>query len=125
MCTAVKHYKHLQNSSMNATYFGLTYQQQAIRPKHVAFTDKLNKSVSRQYNTSLNMSKYNGMNSIKIIFIVTPCMLSSYSTNTPTNAHIQKLHIKPLKLLRHVSVLRPSSGSYIFLAKVTLKIVTD
>jgi len=61
----------------------------------------------------------------KRIFIVTPCMLSSYSINTPTNALIQKLHIKTLKLLRHVSVLRPSSGSSIFLAKVTLKIVTD
>ena len=31
------------------------------------------------------------------------------------------LHIKTF---RHVSVLRPSSGSYIFLAKVTLEIVT-
>jgi len=59
------------------------------------------------------------------IFIVTPCMLSSYSTNTQTNALIYNLHIKTLKLLRHVSVLRPSSGSYIVLAKVTLKIVTD
>ena len=42
--------------------------------------------------------------------------------------HIYKiykiLHIKTLKTLRHVSVLRPSSGSYIFLAKVTLEIVT-
>jgi len=37
----------------------------------------------------------------------------------------EKLHIKTLKLLRRVSVLRTSSGSYIFLAKVTLKIVTD
>ena len=42
--------------------------------------------------------------------------------------HIYKLcktlRIKTLKTLRHVSVLRPSSGSYIFLAKVTLEIVT-
>jgi len=42
--------------------------------------------------------------------------------------HIYKiyknLHIKTLKTLRHVSALRPSSGSYIFLAKVTLEIVT-
>ena len=42
--------------------------------------------------------------------------------------HIYKidkiLHIKTLKTLRHVSVLRPSSRSYIFLAKVTLEIVT-
>ena len=42
--------------------------------------------------------------------------------------HIYKiykiLYIKTLKTLRHVSVLRPSSGSYIFLAKVTLEIVT-
>ena len=36
----------------------------------------------------------------------------------------QILHIKTLKTLRHVSVLRPSSGRYIFLAKVTLEIVT-
>jgi len=36
--------------------------------------------------------------------------------------HIYKIYIKTL---RHVSVLRPSSGSYIFLAKVTLEIVTD
>jgi len=28
--------------------------------------------------------------------------------------------LKTLKALRHVSVLRPSSGSYIFLAEVTL-----
>ena len=34
------------------------------------------------------------------------------------------LHIKTLKTLRHVSVLRLSSGSYIFLTKVTLEIVT-
>jgi len=34
------------------------------------------------------------------------------------------LHIKTLKTLRHVSVLRPSSGSCIFLAKVTLETVT-
>jgi len=34
------------------------------------------------------------------------------------------LHIKKLKMLWHVLVLRPSSGSYIFLAKVTLEIVT-
>jgi len=34
------------------------------------------------------------------------------------------LHIETLKTLRHVSVLRPSSGSYIFLTKVTLEIVT-
>jgi hypothetical protein len=38
--------------------------------------------------------------------------------------HIYKiyktLHIKTLKTLQHVSVLRPSSGSYNFLAKVTL-----
>ena len=43
--------------------------------------------------------------------------------------HIYKmykiLHIKTLKMIRHISVLRPSSGSYIFLAKVTLEIVTD
>jgi len=42
--------------------------------------------------------------------------------------HIYKIykivHIKTLKTLRHVSVLRPPSGSYIFLAKVTLEIVT-
>jgi len=61
------------------------------------------------------------------IFIVTQCILSSYSIITTTTAHIHKiykiLHIKTLKTLRHVSVLRPSSGSYIFLAKVTLEIV--
>ena len=42
--------------------------------------------------------------------------------------HIYKickiLHVKTLKTLRHVSVLRPSSGSYNFLAKVTIEIVT-
>jgi len=38
---------------------------------------------------------------------------------------IYKIHIKILKTLRHISVLRPSSGSYIILAKVTLVIVTD
>ena len=42
--------------------------------------------------------------------------------------HIYKiykiLHIKTLKTLRNVSVLRPSSGIYNFLAKVTLEIVT-
>ena len=48
-----------------------------------------------------------------------------YSVITPTTVHIQYkiykiLHIKTLKTLRHVSVLRPPSGSYIFLAKVTL-----
>jgi hypothetical protein len=66
------------------------------------------------------------------IFIVPPCMLSSYSIITPTTAYIyiyiykiyKILHIKTLKTLRHISVLRPSSGSYMFLAKVTLEIVT-
>ena len=39
--------------------------------------------------------------------------------------HIYKIYkIYTLKKLRHVSVLRPCSGSYIFLAKVTLEIVT-
>ena len=42
--------------------------------------------------------------------------------------HIYKiykiLHIKTLKTFRHVSVLRPSSGSCKVLAKVTLEIVT-
>jgi len=42
--------------------------------------------------------------------------------------HIYKiyklLHTKTLKTLRHVSVLRPSSDSYIFLVKITLEIVT-
>ena len=39
--------------------------------------------------------------------------------------HIYKiLYIKTLKTLRHVSILRPSSGSSIFLVKVTLEIVT-
>jgi len=32
--------------------------------------------------------------------------------------------ITTLKTLRYVSVLRPSSGSYIFLARVTLEIIT-
>jgi len=50
---------------------------------------------------------------------------TNYSINTPTNALIEKLHIKTRKLLRHVSVQRPSSRSYIFLAQVTLKIVND
>jgi len=36
--------------------------------------------------------------------------------------HIYKIYTS--KTLRRVSVLRPSSGSYIFLAKVTLEIVT-
>ena len=47
---------------------------------------------------------------------------------TPTTAHIYKiykiLHTKTLKTLSHVLVLRPSSGSYNFLAKVTLEIFT-
>ena len=34
------------------------------------------------------------------------------------------IHIKTSKTLRHVSVLRPPSGSYIFLAKITLEMVT-
>jgi len=59
------------------------------------------------------------------IFIVTSCMLSRYSIIIPTTAHLQNLYIETLKTLRHVSVLRPSSGSYIFIAKVTLEIVTD
>jgi len=34
----------------------------------------------------------------------------------------KKFRIKTLKLLRHVSILRSSSGSYTFLPKVTIKI---
>jgi hypothetical protein len=44
-CTAVKHNKPLQNSSVNATYFGLIDHHQAMRPKQVAFTDEMNKSL--------------------------------------------------------------------------------
>jgi len=43
--------------------------------------------------------------------------------------HIYKIYkiytLKHSKMLRHVSILEPSSGSYIFLAKVTVEIVTD
>jgi len=35
--------------------------------------------------------------------------------------HIKKFHVKLLKLVRHVSILISSSGSYIFLAKVTIR----
>ena len=44
----------------------------------------------------------------------------NYFTNHCTYINLQNLHIKTLKTLRHVSVLGPSSGSYIVLAKVTL-----
>ena len=52
--------------------------------------------------------------------------LLNYYTNhcTYINKIYKILHIKTLKTLRQISVLRPSSGSYIFLAKVTLVIVT-
>jgi len=47
-----------------------------------------------------------------------------YSIIIPTTAYIYKIYeiytLKHKKRLRHISVLRPSSGSYIFLAKVTL-----
>jgi len=54
------------------------------------------------------------------------CCRVTQSLHQPLHIHkIYKiLHIKTLKTLRRVSVLRPSSGSYIFLAKVTLEIVT-
>ena len=51
--------------------------------------------------------------------------LLNYYTNHCTYIKSINLHIKTLKTLRHVSVLRPASRSYIFLAKVTLEIVTD
>ena len=62
----------------------------------------------------------------------TPCKFlatnNSVSQLLHQTMHIYKiykiLHIKRLKTLRHVSVLRPSSGSYNFLANVTLEIVT-
>jgi len=44
----------------------------------------------------------------------------NYFTNHCTYINLSNLHIKTLKTLRHVSVLGPSSGSYIVLAKVTL-----
>ena len=40
---------------------------------------------------------------------------NSHSIIIPNNALINNSHIKTLKLLRHVSVLRPSSGSCISL----------
>ena len=43
----------LQNSSVNATYFGLRGHHQAISPKHAAFTHKFNKSLLFQGNTIL------------------------------------------------------------------------
>jgi hypothetical protein len=59
---------------------------------------------------------------IKIeIYIV---LLNYYTNHCTYIKFIFFLHIKTLETLRHVSVLRPSSGSYIFLAKVTLEIVT-
>ena len=45
-----------------------------------------------------------------------------YLISIPTDAHIYKFHIKTLKLLRHVSILRSASGSYTFLAKAIIKI---
>ena len=47
--------------------------------------------------------------------------LLSYYTNYCTYIKFKKiLHIKTLKTLRHISVLGPSSGSHIVLAKATL-----
>ena len=52
----------------------------------------------------------------------------SYTKLLHRQLHIYKiykiLHNKILKPFQYVSVLRPSSGSYKFLAKVTLEIVT-
>jgi len=46
--------------------------------------------------------------------------LLNYYTNQYVYKIYKILHIKTLKTILHVSVLRPSSGSYIFLAKFTL-----
>jgi len=51
-------------------------------------------------------------------------MSFNYYTNHCTYIKFIKFYtFKHLKALRNVSVLRPSSGSYNFLAKVTLEIV--
>jgi len=44
----------------------------------------------------------------------------NYFTNHCTYINLSNSHLKTLKTLQHVSVLGPSSGSYIVLAKVTL-----
>jgi len=50
--------------------------------------------------------------------------LLNYYTNYCTYIRFKHYNIKTLKTLRHVSVLGPSSGSHIVLAKVTLLKVT-
>ena len=79
--------------------------------------------------TRLGRQRDHVRNSQFPIFVVTPCMLLSYSIIKPTTAYIYiyiyKIYtLKYLKTLPHVSVLGPSKGSHIILAKVTLDSVT-
>ena len=61
-------------------------------------------------------------------FIIYVKLTSQVTLSLYRPLHIYKiykmLHIKTLKTLRHISVLGPSSGSYIVLAKITLLKVT-
>jgi len=78
-----------------------------------------------EYTASTYVGLWNAKNSSSFFYCYTVHFveLLNYYTNHCT--YIWNLHIKTLKTLRHVSVLRPSSGNYIFHAKVTLEIVTD
>ena len=89
-------------------------------------------SVSRETNLTscshdITTNKY-GSNNLHFLFSLFHCACFRVTQLLHQPLHIYKiykiLHIKTLKTLRHVSVLRPSSGTYIFLAKVTLEIVT-
>ena len=56
---------------------------------------------------------------------ITYCLANEvYLIVKPTHAHFQflfiKISLKFLKILLHVSVIRPSSGSFQFLAKISL-----
>jgi len=80
------------------------------------------------YNIVFLMMNIRCSKHVEDIFSLLYCVCCRVTQLLHQPLHIYKiyniLHIKTLKTLLHVSVLRPSSGSYIFLAKVTLEIVT-
>ena len=79
------------------------------------------KVVIQKGSTRYSVLSFISQRKIFFILIVAPCISSNYLISIPTDAHTQKFHIKTLKSLRRVSILRSTSGSYTFLAKVTIK----
>ena len=89
--------------------------------RRIHFTCWITKATNalRTFNASCSFTR----TCLNVLFTRTLPVLLNYYTNRCTYIKFIKFthqNIKKLKMLRHISVLGPSSGSHIVLAKVTL-----